>query len=141
LTAHPIITQSLLEAFLLHLRALADFVAIARKPRHRIDVAAEDYYGGTWPDQPAALFGRTPETHQANMDELHRRLAHISKQRLEDEDFVWNQAVGEWLPVLVLALRKFIAGLSPERRQWFDRADQMLRHASIVGGQTTGAPT
>src|SRR5438309_1691410 len=89
---HPIITQSLLEAFLVHLRSLADFVVAPRKPRHHMDVAAEDYYDGAWEEQPDAIFGAGVEEHQKCMDELHRRLAHISVQRASTNDFVWSHA-------------------------------------------------
>jgi hypothetical protein len=124
--AHPIITQSLLEAFLVHLRSLADFVVAPGRQRHELDVAAEDYFGGNWPQQPRALFGRDEDEHRRCMDELHRRLAHISVQRAETADFVWNHAVQEWLPALEDALRQFIRGLPAERRSWFAKAERLL---------------
>lgn len=125
MVAHPIITQSLLEAFLLHLRSLADFV-VYRSGRNKLDVAAEDYYDGCWPLQPVALFGSDEKEHRRCMDELHRRLAHISVQRADTADFVWSHAVREWLPALIDALRQFIRGLPPERRSWFSEAEHML---------------
>ncbi len=126
LVAHPIITQSLLEAFLVHLRSLADFVVAPRRPRHAKDVAAEDYYDGDWPQQPRFLFGNDVEEHQTCMDELHRRLAHISVQRADSVDFVWRHAVQEWLPALLAALGQFIAGLPPQRRAWFSTAEGLI---------------
>jgi hypothetical protein len=123
---HPIVTQSLLEAFLVHLRALADFVAAPRRPRHELDVAAEDYYDGDWADQPDAIFGADVEEHQQCMDELHRRLAHISVQRADSEDFIWSHAVNDWRPALIDALRRFIGGLPPDRQAWFARANAIL---------------
>ena len=125
--AHPIITQSLLEAFLVHLRALTDFVAAPRKSRHPLDIAAEDYYDGKWDDQPKVVFGPGVKDHQRCMDELHRRLAHISVQRASTDDFVWSHAISDWLPALLAALRGFINGLCPQRRAWFARADALLR--------------
>lgn len=124
--AHPIITQSLLEAFLVHLRALADFVVVPQKPRHRLDVAAEDYYDGDWPQQPQFVFGDGVEDHRTCMDQLHRRLAHISVQRADTADFVWSHAVQEWLPALVAVLKAFLRGLPPERQAWFAKAEQLL---------------
>ena len=123
---HPIITESMLEAFLVHLRSLADFVVSPTKPRHKLDVAAEDYYDGAWPGQPDALFGENREEHLESMDQLHRRLAHISVQRASTEDFVWTHAVADWLPALIHELQRFISGLTPERRAWFSQAEALL---------------
>jgi hypothetical protein len=123
---HPIITQSLLEAFLVHHRSLADFVVAPQKPRHPTDVAAEDYYDGAWDGQPDAIFGVDVEAHQTFMYELHRRLAHISVQRVSTDDFVWSHAVRDRLPALVEALQRFISGLPPERRAWFAKAEALL---------------
>jgi hypothetical protein len=81
----------------------------------------------TGPRQPRFLFGSNLEKHQASMDRLHRRLAHISSQRANAIDFVWAHAVQEWLPALLASLRQFLAWLPPERRAWFSTADELLR--------------
>lgn len=74
------------------------------------------------------------------MDELHRRLAHISVQRASTNDFVWSHAVRDWLPALIDALRRFISGLPPERRASFARADAMLSTSASPSRQDPNVP-
>ncbi|CAN5470243.1 hypothetical protein BH10ACT2_BH10ACT2_11400 [soil metagenome] len=127
---HPIITQSLLEAFLVHLRSLSDFMVVPiTRGRHPLDVVAEDYYDGTWTSQPKFIFGKDEDEHFKSMDELHRRLAHISLHRASSPDpFTWKTAREVWQPALVFALRGFMAGLPQHRRPWFATAEMILNN-------------
>lgn len=124
--------QATLKCGLLHLRVVVDFLSRDRpgpKDHQRaLDVVAADYFEGGWARQPATLLSSSGDVseHRTQADELHRRLAHISQHRLDDESseggFVWQGFLERHVPVVGAAVTSFLEDLErlhPERYAWF----------------------
>jgi hypothetical protein len=77
--------QATLESGLLHLPFTVDLLV---KPRPTgpvtawTDLVADDYFADGWAARPPYLLGANVTEHTKIMRELHRRLAHLSTQRL-----------------------------------------------------------
>jgi hypothetical protein len=93
------VRQATLENALLHLRCVVEFLTAprpteAKKDRFRqLDVVADDYFDAGWADRPPFLLGEDEKAHYQTLNEIHRRLAHITGQRLT---FPYS-----WTPVLL----------------------------------------
>jgi hypothetical protein len=138
---HPdlitLLNQATFESSLLHLRNVIDCVARPRDPRLPSNLVADDYFDDKWADRPAALLSPVgdQEEHQRELNQLHRRVAHLSVQRLEGEPptaaerFEWGDYLGRAVPSAVAGYESFLGDLGrehPERRQWFSRLKEIL---------------
>jgi len=117
--------QARLEAGLIHLRVLADFLLSSRDERYPLGLVADDYFDDGWPKRPNVVIGKDTNEQKEILDDLHARLAHLSLRRL-DKTTVHKGF--EWATVMALAprtLRTFarfvseLKGVHPERATWF----------------------
>ena len=91
------VNEATLECALLHLRNVVDFLLNLppTNPGFQTDVVADDYFDTSWSGRPVFLLGDDAEAHKGLMKDLHRRLAHLSTQRLQKQTptggFDWTE--------------------------------------------------
>jgi hypothetical protein len=129
--------KATLESALLHLRNVVEFLMSPRptKELNWSTVVAGDYFDNGWTTAPSRLLGPTAEAHRETMKEIHRRLAHLSTQRLTSNDpkgrpiFVWSSVVKR-VPAVLACFDRFTRELEaahPERVPWFDNSIRIVR--------------
>lgn len=130
--------SSILEASLIHLRNLSDFLVkpwpTTDRKMNETDLVAEHYF----PDEagwirPRHIFGADVAEHRKLMEEIHRRVAHLSTRRYTVKGqgaFEWQTYVSEQFPLLPTAFAGFLGSLriSPDQRPigWFRKAESLL---------------
>jgi hypothetical protein len=115
--------NAVLEAFVLHGRALVDFLWTAVEKRHfQTDVLAADYFDPssdwTLPEEPVPAL-LDPLNGRANV-----QIAHLSYERLVERPRGWSP--GDLAAVLSLSLTRFVVEALPH-----GRLDQGLDWASL----------
>lgn len=128
------IQSSVLEATLVHVRNVSDFLTKSRptNENYKTDLVADQYFAHGWSSRPDYIFGADKDEHKELLDEIHRRVVHLSTQRhtiKDDGDFVWREYVIKQFPALLPAFRKFLNDLTacePERALWFGNCDALL---------------
>jgi hypothetical protein len=136
----PQAQEAILEAHLVHLRNMNEFLTKSLGRARPRDVVAADYFDEEWIGHKAPLT-------EATVLNLHRRLAHLSLDRLEGTDstseFNWA-SVGEprsQARRVVSAFGRFLGDLEtahPERRDWFRDAHAIA--SDILEGSRTTIP-
>lgn len=112
-----LVNQSILEAYLIHVRNVDEFLGSARG-RRPLDVVGADYFDRPW---------RGGCLEPADRQEIDRRLAHLTLQRLGDEAYDWSGGQGlagraRLADVALAAFGRFVADLEsahPDRAAWF----------------------
>ena len=119
------VAQATAESGLIHLRCIAAFL-MNEQPRPNsanwLDLVADDYFDDKWKGRPTHLFGTDEKQHRAHLAEIHRRLAHLTLQRLNFE-FTWTEITSQ-VPHVLHVFRAFVRELldtHPERGEWFHR--------------------
>lgn len=126
--------SSILEASLIHLRNISDFLTKPRPTSKHAesDLVADHYFVDHWSGRPDFIFGGDPGEHRTMLAEIHRRVAHLSTQRYTVKGvgaFEWQQYVETQFPILLQAFGRFLTDLQehePERARWFDRSVDLL---------------
>ena len=111
-------TNAFLESFLVHFRNLLEFLAPTTGTREET-VTAADFLG--WPHH------KTLDAPSSHRESIHKRLAHISKKRLQVSEEEKSWPVGEMAMAMEQAWRGFIEKLTemhPERVPWFAHAPE-----------------
>lgn len=115
------VRESLLEAHLVHVRNLHEFLSRrAVGLPHPETVVAEHYFDGE-------RVGTAPLTAD-EVKEIHSRVAHVSVKRrtpLSVDDPTWATIAGPWAPMVVDHFRRFVddlAAVHPDRAEWFGPA-------------------
>jgi hypothetical protein len=105
-----VVRNSLLEAGLLHIRCIIEFLGEKKGDR----VSARDYLDWDW----------RPDRELMRMDQLDGRLAHIGLVRATP-DFRWDVWMNEQLPRVLSVFAQWLAelrGISPDRYKLFAAA-------------------
>jgi hypothetical protein len=125
--------QARLEAGLIHLRVLTDFLKAKRDTKYPLGLVADDYFDDGWPKRPNVIIGNDTNEQGEILDDLHARLAHLSLRRLDDttvtRGFSWASVL-ELAPKVLQRFTRFVEDLSaahPERAKWF--TDQLPSEA------------
>lgn len=118
--------QARLEAGLIHLRVVADFLLSKRDDRrYPLGLVADDYFDDGWPKRPNVVIGKNPQEQRVILDDLHARLAHLSLRRLDKttvhKGFEWATVMG-LAPKVLVTFNRFVtelAAVHPGRAKWF----------------------
>jgi hypothetical protein len=117
--------QARLEAGLIHLRVLADFLLSRRDERYPLGLVADDYFDDSWSRRPNVVIGKDTNEQKEILDDLHARLAHLSLRRLDKttihKGFEWATVL-ELAPKTLTTFSRFVSELKaahPERAEWF----------------------
>jgi len=105
-----------LESFLVHYRALRDFLHADKYPKRQIrndDIIAEDFSPNDWG------LKRPPwqECLSNEKEKIDRQLEHLSYSRSRYRQ--WNWRVGDMWNVAFANVRAFLGGIPSRRRRWF----------------------
>src|SRR5437762_1252126 len=123
-TSDALLREAVLESYLIHVRGLNEFLLKGRDGRGtRVDdVVAEDYFDGRWSTVVPLLI-------QPELDDIHRRIAHLSTHRLARNTpgtrFNWagQDPLDRWARTIHGGLKSFIDDLRnahPDRATWFE---------------------
>lgn len=139
------VTSSLLEAGLVHVRCVVEFltgaVPAADGPR-ATDVVAAHYLSGARERYVDHVLGTSRRHQRELLEDVHRRVMHLTSQRatvVSDGPFVWCDYIVEQVPAVLGAFRGFLdelAGLSPERFAWFSRSNEILASVGLPSRTT-----
>ena len=133
------VQQCILESALVHLRNVAEFLVNQRPTRKatRTDIVADHYFQVGWEKRPNYVLGHNRREHDRLVKQIHRRVAHLSSQRLSVQrsgPFDWLPYVQTQFPPALAAFRCFLDDLEkthPRRCHWFERADLILTSAGF----------
>jgi hypothetical protein len=131
-----LVGQTTLEAALIHLRVVSDFLMNKRptNPKWETDVVADDYFDDGWSDRPDYIVGASRDEHHKIIEELNRRLMHLSYQRIDA--FEWGQELS-YVPAVMEAVTAFIGDLPAGRRQWFEPTRRVAEWRIAVAKEPT----
>lgn len=118
--ASQILVNSLIESFVIHLRNLLDFLysgdiseKLTKKPPHRDDVIAEDFFDdpSTWQkDRP-----KKSDTLKAAHVRAHKEVAHLTYDRLNQKQETKGWKYNELLNEINLIVQTFIRLVPKDR--------------------------
>jgi hypothetical protein len=136
--------SSILESALIHLRNVSDFLTkgwpTTDRKMNATDLVAEHYFpdGHVWV-RPDCIFGGGRARHVELIQEIHRRVAHLSTQRFTVKGqgaFEWEKYVRAQFPLLPKAFSAFLANLraSPDPRpiQWFGGSEALMVNYGLL---------
>jgi hypothetical protein len=131
-TPDALVNQAILEAYLVHVRNVNEFLVRRSAKAYPDAVVAEDYFASEWSLDIELL---TP----AQLNDIHRRIAHLSNQRLArltpggQLDWAGNGLLDRWARLVIKGFGRFVADLritDIERASWvkpgFDEAKRIL---------------
>lgn len=132
-------TDSLVDSMILHARNVCAFL-LNERPRadssFATDVVADHYFDVGWSGRPDYLLGSDRGQHDEMMQEINRRLAHITSHGLWNrhggiEMFHWSD-ITKWLPEVLIGFGKFVDDLEVAHRnraEWFDWSRDIVEKA------------
>lgn len=135
---------SILEASLIHLRNVSDFLTkpwpTTGRKLNETDLVAEHYFPHVdcWV-RPTHIFGANADEHRTLLAEIHRRVAHLSTQRYTVKArgaFEWQKYVQEQFPLLPRAFAGFLTALRtlPDQTPigWFRASESLLLNYRLL---------
>jgi hypothetical protein len=128
-----ILRQATLESSLVHLRNVAEFLVSPRSTARPTDLIADDYFDEASTGRPGHVFGTSDAEHRTTMTEIHRRVAHLSVQRVGLAPFDWTSVL-EQVPTIVVHFSAFLRDLRdahPERVHWFGEITRQVRALNL----------